>query len=76
VKETTTITLSSDHMLILYELVARLNADEHLQLADQAEQRVLWDLESQLETKVTAVLAPDYEAQLASSRRRVRDPAE
>jgi hypothetical protein len=42
VKETTTITLSSDHMLILYELVARLNADEHLQLADQAEQRVLW----------------------------------
>jgi hypothetical protein len=76
VKETTTITLSSDHVLILYELVARLNADKHLQLADQAEQRVLWDLESELETKVTAVLAPDYKAQLASARQRVRDPAE
>jgi len=41
--ETTTIALSSDRMLILCELVARLNADEHLQFADQAEQRVLWD---------------------------------
>ena len=75
-KETTTITLSSDHMLILYELVTRLNADQALQLADQAEQRVLWDLEAELETKITAVLAPDYQAQLASARHRVRDPAE
>ncbi len=75
-KETTTIALSSDHMLILYELVARLNADQHLQFADQAEQRVLWDLECELERKVTAVLAPDYQAQLASARQRVRDPAE
>ena len=54
-KETTTIALSSDHMLILYELVARLNADEHLQFVDQSEQRVLWDFESELERKVTAV---------------------
>jgi hypothetical protein len=73
VKETT-IALSSDHMLILYELVVRLNADEHLQFADQAEQRVLWDLESELERKVAAVLAPDYQAQLASARQRVRAP--
>ena len=75
-EETMTIALSSDHMLILYELVARLNADEHLQLADQAEQRVLWDLECELESKVTAVLAPDYKAQLASAWQRVRDPAQ
>jgi hypothetical protein len=75
VEEKTTIALSSDHMLILYELVSRLNADEHLQFADQAEQRVLWDLECELESKVTAVLAPDYQAQLASARQRVRDPA-
>jgi hypothetical protein len=34
------------------------------------------DLESELETKVTAVLAPDYQAQLASARQRVRDPAQ
>ena len=69
-----TISLSSDYMLILSELVARLNADEHLQFADQVEQRVLWDLECELESKVTAVLAPDYRAQLASAWQRVRDP--
>ena len=75
-KETMTISLSSDHMLVLYELVARLNTDEHLQYADQAEQRVLWDLECELERKVTAVLAPDYQAQLESARQRVQDPTD
>jgi hypothetical protein len=49
-----TVTLSTDHKLILYGLVARLNADEHLQFADQAGQRVRWDLECELESKVTA----------------------
>lgn len=69
----TTITLSSDHALVLYELIARLNAGDDAWRTDQAEQRVLWDLEAELESKVTAVLAPDYRNQVTAARQRIRD---
>ncbi|WP_454041875.1 hypothetical protein [Cellulosimicrobium sp. Marseille-Q8652] len=69
----TTITLSSDHALVLFELLARLNTDGQVPFADQAEQRVLWDLEAQLESNLTAVVASNYHEQLTAARGRIRD---
>jgi hypothetical protein len=76
VDEMTSVALSSDYMLILYDLVVRLNAAESLEFEDQAEQRVMWDLESELESRLTVVLSADYQAKLAGARQRVRDVAE
>ena len=72
----TTITLSDEHMLVLFDMVSRLNADESVPFADSAEQRVLWDLEAELERSLLVVLSPDYGAQVDLARSRLRDAAE
>jgi hypothetical protein len=42
-------------------------------IEDQAELRVLWDLDAILESSLVAPLSPDYLAQLARARDAVRD---
>ncbi|WP_318657371.1 hypothetical protein [Cellulosimicrobium composti] len=59
--------------LVLFELLARLNADGHVPFADQAELRVLWDLEAQLESSLTAVMASNYHEQLTAAHGRIQD---
>jgi hypothetical protein len=66
------ILLTSDDALVLFEWLARFNKAEG-EFADQAEQRVLWDLEAQLESSLVAPLRPDYNAILAAARDRIRD---
>lgn len=66
------ISLTSDEALVLFEWLTRFDkADD--EFADQAEQRVLWDLEAQLESSLVAPLRPDYDAVLAAARDRIRD---
>ncbi len=67
------LALSADSALVLFALLARVNDDQAIDFADQAEQRVLWDLEAALESSVAAVLAGDYDARLRLARDRVRD---
>lgn len=43
---------------------------------DQAEQRVLWDLEAALEKHLTEPLKSDYRERLEAARSRVRDSEE
>lgn len=66
------IVISSDEALVLFALVARLNGSD-LAFEDPAEQRVLWDLESALESALASVVANDYDERLSQSRDRVRD---
>lgn len=66
------LVLTPDEALVLFEWLARFNAIENA-FADQAEQRVLWDLESMLESALVAPLRPDYTALLSAARERVRD---
>ncbi len=66
------LVLNTDEALVLFEWLARFNAADH-EFADQAEQRVLWDLESMLESTLAAPLSPHYSALLSSARERVRD---
>jgi hypothetical protein len=69
-----TLDLNDQEALVLFEFVSRFNNAGRAAIEDQAEQRVLWDIEAMLEGHLTAVLARDYLAQLAAARDAVRDP--
>ena len=69
------IGLSRDQALVLFEWLARTGAsDQPAEFEDQAEQRVLWDLEAVLESVLTEPLNADYRQRLDAARGRVRDP--
>ena len=63
---------TADEALVLDAFLARPDLAIH----DQAEQRVLWDLETVLETRLPVVNNPDYEGILAAARDRLRDSDE
>ncbi|GAA4748407.1 hypothetical protein GCM10023350_36670 [Nocardioides endophyticus] len=68
------LVVSQDQALVLFEWLARTgNAGEPAPFEDQAEQRVLWDLESVLEAALTEPLDDDYQPKLEAARSRVRD---
>jgi hypothetical protein len=67
--------LSGDEALVLFDWLTNFNGGDH-KFADQAEQRVLWDLEADLERHLVTPLSENYAAELAASRERVRDRVE
>ena len=71
-----TVHLSPDEALVLFEWVSRFNKTRTPVFEDQAEERVLWDLESRLESALVEPFRKDYAEALASARGRVRDPGE
>ena len=72
--------LSYPEAVVLAELLWRWERDgtqDKLPLADQAEQRVLWDLTASFEPLIDEVFDKDaYGAVLSHSRRQVRDSNE
>jgi hypothetical protein len=71
--ETVSLSLSSDEALVLFELLSRYSESDRLEIIDQAEQRVLWDVCALLEKALVEPFRPDYEELLAAARARVRD---
>jgi hypothetical protein len=67
-----TLTLSSDEALVLYGWLNRFNQSQPA-FEDQAEQRVLWDIECILEKEVDALFGGNYRELLLEARERVRD---
>ena len=67
------IELTSDAALVLYDWLRRFNQREETDFADQAEERVLFDLEAMLEKALVAPLQADYAELLAQARSHVRD---
>ena len=71
------ISLSQDEALILFALLLRLNESEVLKsnklLAHQSEQRVLWDMEADLEKIITEPFKSNYITLLNEARERVKD---
>jgi hypothetical protein len=67
------IELTSDAALVLYDWLTRLNQQEEMDFADQAEEQVLFDLEGMLEKALVVPLQSDYAALLAQARLHVRD---
>lgn len=74
--ESVRIELSEDQALVLFDWLCRLNDSSAAAVADTAEQRVLWDIQSGLESVLVAPLQTNYESLLAQARKRVRDGAE
>ena len=68
-----TLDLTSDEALVLYEWLTRFNQQDDTAFADQAEARVLFDLEAMLEKRLMAPLQSDYAQLLAQARSNVRD---
>jgi hypothetical protein len=65
--------LTNDEALVLYDWLARFNQRDSADFADQAEERVLFDLEAMLEKILVAPLQSNYAELLARARANVRD---
>lgn len=69
------IEMSQAEALVLFEWLARNDKVQRLQIEDEAEERVLWLLEAQLERQLVEPLAGNYSELLASARTLVRQQA-
>lgn len=68
------LNLSDDEALVLLEWLSKFNEEEHPSLfQDQSEQRVLFDLEAQLENIVSGIFETDYKEILSRAREKIRD---
>lgn len=68
--------LSKEEALVLFEWLSRFNKSDETKFEDQAEQRVLWDIEGMLESTLVEPFAPNYDELLVRARAKVRDPQE
>ncbi|MCH9626169.1 MAG: hypothetical protein S4CHLAM123_13620 [Chlamydiales bacterium] len=68
------LSLSNDEALVFFDWLSRLNECENAALfQDQAEERILFDLEALLEKTVTIIFENDYGNQLLRAREHIRD---
>ncbi len=67
------IDLSKDEALVLFELLQRYSKNNALVVEDQSEQRVLWNLECELEKILLDPFRDDYAQRVADARNAVRD---
>ncbi|OLF09729.1 hypothetical protein BLA60_18275 [Actinophytocola xinjiangensis] len=70
------VELDGDEALVLFDWISRINRRGAAEFEDQAEQRVLWDIECSLEKSLVEPFGEDYPALLAAARDRVRDVVE
>ncbi len=68
-----TLELSQEQALVLFEWLANFNKSEGRHFNDQAEERVLWDIEAMLESALVEPFDPRYVELLAKARAAVRD---
>ncbi|MET4903228.1 MULTISPECIES: hypothetical protein [unclassified Paenarthrobacter] len=67
------IELNEDQALVLFEWLCHLNNGQAPVVSHQAEQRVLWDMQSDLESVLVAPFEANYNELLAQARNRVAD---
>lgn len=68
--------LSREEAIVFFEWLSRFNKAEYTGFEDQAEQRVLWDIEASLESTLDELFESNYEDLLARARSTVRDSKE
>lgn len=71
--EKITIELSGDEALVLFDWIKRFNEKESIDFEDQAEERVLWNLEALLEKSLVVPFTSEYTTLLMKARDRMRD---
>jgi len=70
------IEFSEDELIILSDWLNRFNRKQDEKFEDQAEQRVLWDLDCALEKLNEFVLSDSYAIRLQEAYARIRDKTE
>ena len=66
--------LTKNEALVLFEFLHRFNEIEKKDLfVDQAEERIMWDLEALLEKQLTEPFKNDYKELVRKAREQVRD---
>jgi hypothetical protein len=73
VEEPVSIELSADEAVVFIDWLWRFNKQGGHTFEDQAEQRVLWNIEARMEKKMVAPLRPDYQILIAKARAQLRD---
>jgi len=68
--------LSRAEAIVFFEWLSRFNKAEHVSFEDQAEQRILWDIEAMLESTLVEPFESGYDELLAQARATVRDATE
>ncbi len=68
------LNLTNEEALVFFDWISRFNEDEKYVFQDQAEQRVLWDIEAMLEKQLVEPLDEKYSILLKSARDKIRDP--
>ena len=72
-KENVQIKLSKDEAIVLFEFLSRFSDDETLKVADQSEERVLWNIHCDLEKILVEPFSENYKEILKKAREKVRD---
>jgi len=71
------IELTKEEAIVFFEFLGRFNeADDSNKFEDQAEQRVLWDIECILEKELKEPFQADYQEIVKKAREAVRDKKE
>jgi hypothetical protein len=72
-RDEVSITLHHAEALVLFDWLVRFNDDRKADFEDQAEERVLFDLEAKLENVLTCPVSNEYKTALLKARELVRD---
>jgi len=67
------INLSKDEAVILFEFLLRFSAKDKLELVDQSETRVLWNIHCDLEKTLIEPFSEKYSEILEDARKKIRD---
>lgn len=68
------VNFSNEEVIVLLEWLHNFNEGNNSHLfGDQAEQRILWDLEAELENITTATFDDNYIEILSKAREKIRD---
>lgn len=73
-EEKVTIELEKNEALVLFDFLGRFNqAGVENVFEDQAERKVLWNIEAQLENVLVEPFSPNYKEIIEQSREKIRD---
>jgi hypothetical protein len=67
------IDISPDEALVLFECLSRFKESGLLAIADQAEERTLWNIAALLEKQLVEPFSENYTDLLTQARERLRD---
>ena len=73
-KKEISLKLTKDEALILFEFVSRFNENDNKEIFnDQAEEKIFWVIEGQLEKILVEPFMPNYQNIIQQARSRIRD---